>query len=191
METIGERIRNLRRTECHMTQLQFAERLGVTNAHISKIEKGLTIPSEALIKLICKSFNVSEYWLKDGITPMYQEQIEDESDKNLTQATKENNKLLFDENPLIRLTASKLQIIFANITNSDYISQENRLAYLGTILHLFSYINEIIETFKQDSRKEHFKFKECDINELLQFNLCNMELEIRKIVSFLIDDSNS
>lgn len=184
METIGDRIKIVRKDECFMTQAEFAEVLGVTNAHISKIEKGITMPSEALTKLIYKSFDISEYWLKDGIKPIYTEQLEDESDKNLTFAIRENNKLINNEDPLIRLTASKLQTLFANITNTDKICQENKLSYLRTLLHLFRYINDTIETFKQCSENKEIELTDKDIDNLLLFNMKSIELEFRELAEF-------
>lgn len=87
LNTIGERIKFIRR-EFLLIQVQFAQRLGVTNAHISKIENGITSPSVALIKLICQSFKVSEHWLKEGIMPIYEEQVVDEAEENFGSATK-------------------------------------------------------------------------------------------------------
>ncbi|MFR9159845.1 MAG: helix-turn-helix domain-containing protein, partial [Ruthenibacterium lactatiformans] len=52
MDDICVRVK-LIRTSFKMSQKDFSLRLGVTNAHISRIEKGLTRPSAALVKLIC------------------------------------------------------------------------------------------------------------------------------------------
>lgn len=188
MNTIGDRVKELRKNECFMTQAQFAKHLGVTNAHISKIEKGLTVPSEALIKLICKSFNVSEYWLKDGITPMYRYQIEDEAEKNLDFTTFKYNTLLLDKNPLVRLTASQLQMTFTNITNSDNIHEDEKLQYLRTILQLLKHINETIEMFKQCHENKNMQLSENDTEELLKFSVRNIELEMREIMMFWIEE---
>ena len=70
MEEICIRIKELRKQLC-MSQVEFAKNLGVTNAHISKIEKGGTVPSDALIKLISKEYQVNENWLKTGTEPIY------------------------------------------------------------------------------------------------------------------------
>ena len=62
---LGERIRYLR--DIHgLTQKQFGEKIGVDRAHISKIEKGKSNPSEHLLKLICLKFKVKESWLIKG-----------------------------------------------------------------------------------------------------------------------------
>ena len=65
MDGIGLRIKELRKN-LKLNQIEFSKRVGVTNAHISAIEKGKTVPSSALIKLISKEFNVSEDWLTYG-----------------------------------------------------------------------------------------------------------------------------
>jgi len=62
---IHERIRKIRKSS-YLTQAQFAERLGVTRGHISKIETGPAVPSASLIEQICKEFWVSITWLRDG-----------------------------------------------------------------------------------------------------------------------------
>lgn len=50
---------------CGINQRQFAEKLGVTPSHISKIKKGGTV-SESLLKNICRTFGISENWIKTG-----------------------------------------------------------------------------------------------------------------------------
>lgn len=65
MSTIGERILNIRK-ENHLNQTEFGKLLGVSQTHISKIEKNLENPSLPLIKLICKLFTTNEEWLLSG-----------------------------------------------------------------------------------------------------------------------------
>ena len=60
MDDICVRVK-LIRTSFKMSQKDFSLRLGVTNAHISRIEKGLTRPSAALVKLICQTYNINEH----------------------------------------------------------------------------------------------------------------------------------
>jgi transcriptional regulator with XRE-family HTH domain len=70
LETISIRVKELR-NRLGMSQVEFAKNLGVTNAHISKIEKGGTVPSDTLIKLIAKEYGVDEKWLKTGERPSF------------------------------------------------------------------------------------------------------------------------
>lgn len=70
MKAVCVRMRELRR-RLGISQVEFAAALGVTNAHISKIEKGGTVPSDTLIRLISKEYLVNEAWLKAGEGPVF------------------------------------------------------------------------------------------------------------------------
>lgn len=64
--TIGERIKSVR-LDNSLKQAEFAERLGIGQTHVSKIEKNRENPSETLIRFISYMFGVSYEWLKDGV----------------------------------------------------------------------------------------------------------------------------
>lgn len=49
----------------------FAERINVSQAFISQLTKGVSMPSERTISDICREFNVSEPWLREGIGEMF------------------------------------------------------------------------------------------------------------------------
>ena len=55
---IGKRIRQLRKVE-HLTQEQFARRLGINRGYISALETCRNQPSEQLILGIYRSFGVN------------------------------------------------------------------------------------------------------------------------------------
>ncbi len=67
---MNERIKELR-TFLKLSQEVFASRIKITRSSVSKLEKGENNPSEQTITLICKQFNVSEEWLKNGIGEMF------------------------------------------------------------------------------------------------------------------------
>lgn len=54
------------RTYLNLTQQEFADRLGTSRNNIAGYEIGRRSPSDAVISLICKEFNVNEEWLKTG-----------------------------------------------------------------------------------------------------------------------------
>ena len=67
---IGLRLVELRKT-LNMSQIDLATAINRTQGTISGYEKGAsTIPDRA-ISDICREFNVSEDWLRDGIGPMF------------------------------------------------------------------------------------------------------------------------
>nr|WP_325222729.1 helix-turn-helix transcriptional regulator [uncultured Oscillibacter sp.] len=70
MNTLNERIKKLRKG-LDLTQQEFANRLGTTRNNIAGYEVGRRSPSEAVISLICKTFNVSETWLRTGEGEMF------------------------------------------------------------------------------------------------------------------------
>lgn len=66
MNTLGERIKQVR-TMRKRTQVQFAKELGISQTHVSKIEKGIEHPSEMLLLFIAQKYNINAEWIKDGI----------------------------------------------------------------------------------------------------------------------------
>lgn len=70
--SIATRTRELRKA-LGLTQQQFADRLGITRGAVSKYDIDATDPSDAVISLICREFNVREAWLRDGTGEMLEQ----------------------------------------------------------------------------------------------------------------------
>lgn len=68
---MNERIKQVRQS-AGLTQLQFAERLGLSRNFIAMIETGGRDPSDRTITDICREFNVNEDWLRTGEGEMLQ-----------------------------------------------------------------------------------------------------------------------
>lgn len=68
--TQGERIRGLR-TSLGLSLEAFGEKLGVTRAAMSNIERGQRNLTDQMAKSICREFNVSERWLRTGEGEMF------------------------------------------------------------------------------------------------------------------------
>lgn len=65
MDTIGNRIAQIIAHE-GLKKVQFAAKLGIHQSYVTQLIKGKNPPSEALVKLICREFNVNEAWLVTG-----------------------------------------------------------------------------------------------------------------------------
>lgn len=79
MNEAGERIKILRKSpEVNLSQDAFGERIGVTGAAISRIEKGVRNMSEQMIVSICREFCVNRDWLEFGQGEMFVERSPDE-----------------------------------------------------------------------------------------------------------------
>lgn len=77
-DMLGKRIREIR-LEAGFNQTKFAETLGVTHAHISKIESGKETPSDTLLMLIGCKYGVNYTWLKWGSMPKYTPEFAEQS----------------------------------------------------------------------------------------------------------------
>ncbi|MBQ2745104.1 MAG: helix-turn-helix transcriptional regulator [Lachnospiraceae bacterium] len=64
MLTIGEKIKNIRKTN-NLTQIEFAKSLGISQTHISKIEKNIEAPSNQLLTFISYKYCVNIDWLNN------------------------------------------------------------------------------------------------------------------------------
>lgn len=69
MNTLGARIKVIRESE-DLTQQEFANRLGTPRSNIGGYEKGARNPSDAMVSLICREFQVNETWLRTGVGEM-------------------------------------------------------------------------------------------------------------------------
>ena len=69
--TQGDRIKDLRKNYLKMTMEIFGDRIGLKKNSVSQLENGINNPSEQTIKSICREFNVSEAWLRDGSGDMF------------------------------------------------------------------------------------------------------------------------
>lgn len=68
--TQGERVKEARKS-LNLTLEKFGERLGVTKVAISNIENGNRSLTDQMQKSICREFNISEKWLRDGTGDMF------------------------------------------------------------------------------------------------------------------------
>lgn len=72
-----DRIKKIRK-ELDLTQQKFADKLGVQRNTIAMYEMGRTLPSDAIMRSICREFNVNEDWLRTGQGEMFIKQTRDE-----------------------------------------------------------------------------------------------------------------
>lgn len=66
---MNNRIKELRKS-LNLTQEEFANRLAITKASVSRLESGINNPSDQTIKLICSEFCIRREWLEFGHEPM-------------------------------------------------------------------------------------------------------------------------
>ena len=76
---MNERIKELRK-ELKLTQQEFADELKISRGNIGAYEVGKNAPSDAVVSLICKTFNVNEEWLRFGEGDMFLELPEEDEE---------------------------------------------------------------------------------------------------------------
>lgn len=67
---MNERISAVRKA-VGLTQEKFAEKIGLTRNFVWMIEKGDRVPSDRTVSDICREFNVSETWIREGTGEMF------------------------------------------------------------------------------------------------------------------------
>ncbi len=177
MEAICIRVKELRK-QLSMSQVEFAKNLGVTNAHISKIEKGGTVPSDALIKLISKEYQVNENWLKLGIEPIFIYELLDKTEEQLISSTTIFSKLLSSDSYILRSIAAELKLSFSDITNVTCLDENQKIAYLTIVKDMFSLINQYNSIIK-----EHICSNQMVIDKIMDNYFDNYKLGLEKCIN--------
>ncbi len=130
-----DRIKKIRK-EVKLTQVQFGEKIGVKGNTVTNYESGLRTPTDAVIKSICREFNVDENWLRTGEGEMFlpvleedemalyvSELLEDEGDNPLYTIIKEVMHTYSELSPksqeVIRDAAEKLLDNLKNTARED------------------------------------------------------------------------
>ena len=68
--TINERVKHFRKNVLHISQTEFANKLGMKQTGVSYMERDGSTVTDQTIKAICLLFNVNEDWLRNGNDPI-------------------------------------------------------------------------------------------------------------------------
>mgnify|MGYP002521351515 CR=1 FL=1 len=74
---MNDRIKQVRQSN-NLTQMQFANRLGLSRNFVALVETGARVPSDRTIADICREFNIREEWLRGGSGDMLQRLTRDQ-----------------------------------------------------------------------------------------------------------------
>lgn len=76
---MNERIKKLRK-ELKLTQQEFSDKLHIKRNTLANYEIGRNEPIDAVVALICKTYNVNEEWLRSGEGDMFLELSEEDEE---------------------------------------------------------------------------------------------------------------
>ena len=115
-----DRLKQLR-SELHLTQTAFAEKIGVKQNTIATYEMGRNEPGAPIIHSICSAFNVNEEWLRTGEGEMFQDLSQGElAARVVGEALADDNK--FIQSVFIslgKLTPAEWQVVEKFITSVE------------------------------------------------------------------------
>lgn len=181
MNPICERMKQIR-LDFHLTQTELAKRLGVTNAHISKIEKGKTVPSGALIKLVCKELNLNELWLAEGILPIFLEDIAYEQDLVMMDTTRRLNAIIKSNIPAYQLKTAHLHRRFIDLISVDHLDESTKGAYWDICGDILCHIEEYSRFVKDAIVERQIMFAELDMKTVCDEYTKTIAEDLRKFL---------
>lgn len=111
--SISENIKRLRNDQ-HLTQQEFADRIGVKRNTVATYEMGRSTPSEAAIVLICREFGVRREWLETGLGEMYTRRNSGLVKQLSAELNLDAKSVEFLEN-FLQLTAANRQLVIAGL----------------------------------------------------------------------------
>ena len=120
MIPIKEQIKKLRK-KLEMTQQEFADKLGIKRNNIAGYETGTRNPSDSVVSLICREFNVNESWLSNGSGEMFLSQSRTEEIEKIVK------DLLRDENDTFK---TRFITMLSRLSESDWERLEKEAMFL-------------------------------------------------------------
>ena len=109
MSILNSRLKELRKS-VNLTQTEFADKLGLAQNSIASYESGRRTPNEAIVKSICREFNVNQDWLVNGNGSMFVElSREEEITKYIAELVKDDDEMKEFQRKFIRIL-SRLSI---------------------------------------------------------------------------------
>jgi len=123
---LNTRVKQIRKI-LKLSQEEFASRLGITAAGISRIESGKRNLTEQMLIHICKEFNVNEDWLRNGKGEIFK-QFPNAAMKELIQQYQLDELDMKIISEYILLDENKRRVIKEYIMK---IADNNKLNYLS------------------------------------------------------------
>lgn len=162
MNTLGDRIKSIR-NDNHLTQSEFGKKLGVTQTHISKIEKNSENPSDTILRFISYLFCINYEWLSTGIG---EKDLPYNSSEEYNHIKFEKSRLLLENNLRNWGTDASWAYINSVLCLSNILamykpnlkqSYEAQIEYYKTIYSIINHVQLIVyhdKEIKEGMKKE-------------------------------------
>lgn len=168
--SVNSRFKEVRKI-LKQTQKQYAEELGISQAHLSNIENERDNPSLSLVKLVCVKFGVSEEWLTEEKGEIFSKNngfdtVTDEGLRAKYQIMKD-----FLEKQIAEQTGENLKNIvqayshFVSLVTMPGLNEENQRNYLealcgiNNVLELITYSSYMLKSVSDGNYKALLQHK--------------------------------
>lgn len=148
---IGERIKQIRK-EQKISQTKFAAEFGISQAYVSKIEKGTENPSDTLLKFISYKYCISFEWLKTGESKNEEKDLLQLFRGYVYRLEKILNNYSEGEQFDISMSQYCFTSIFENINNS-----KNRTDYCSKLYSIFRNLWSLFIKLEKCPNDSHLK----------------------------------
>lgn len=146
--SVNSRFKEVRKI-LKQTQKQYAEELGISQAHLSNIENERDNPSLSLVKLVCVKFGVSEEWLTEEKGEMFTKN--NGFDMRTDEGVRAKYHIMKDffEKLIAEQTGNNLENIvqaysnFVSLVTMPGLNEDNQTNYLEALCHAISMLEQI------------------------------------------------
>lgn len=166
------------RKNAKLTQLQLADKLGITDKAVSKWERGITMPDSSIMLELCSILGITVNDLLSGeVVKMndYTEQLEN----TLLEVIKEKeqaDKRLLSAEVLIGITATL--ILFALIFLAGFVSMANGLRICLIVLGFVLFFAGCFCALRFEQVAGYYECKECGHRYVPTYKAVNMAMHM-------------
>ena len=168
----------VRRKRANLTQLQLADRLGVTDKAVSKWERGITMPDTSIMLELCDVLSISVNDLLCGeVVTMdnYNKELENNLLEMIKQKEQADKRLLSVE-VFIGITATV--VLFALVLLASFVQMSNGLRISLMVLGFILFFAGCFYALRIEQVAGYYACKECGHRYVPTYKAVNMAAHI-------------
>ena len=168
----------VRRKRANLTQLQLADRLGITDKAVSKWERGITMPDTSIMLELCDVLSISVNDLLCGEV-VTMDNYNKELENNLLEMIKlkeQADKRLLSVEVFIGITATV--VLFALVLLSSFVQMSNGLRISLMVLGFILFFAGCFFALRIEQVAGYYACKECGHRYVPTYKAVNMAAHI-------------
>ena len=168
----------VRRKRANLTQLQLADRLGITDKAVSKWERGITMPDTSIMLELCDVLSISVNDLLCGeVVTMdnYNKELENNLLEMIKQKEQADKRLLSVE-VFIGITATV--VLFALVLLASFVQMSNGLRISLMVLGFILFFAGCFYALRIEQVAGYYACKECGHRYVPTYKAVNMAAHI-------------